>query len=190
MVAPTKYDEYWGAGVVAILIALLVQCRARKPALWTGLFLTVYVLGLVDNFNFNLNVYRKLVSPREVLAIVRQTPERVASSDLLLSVYLDLVYARQEHTLFSFTRTYDLSSDQSYHEYQCARDVVSGLAPNESQLFKHQFAALDYGYAYRGVDEVITMRRRYLAESRSPVASHAFQCPHMEPIFIHRLGGS
>ena len=184
MVSPTKYEEYWGAVVVAVLIALLVQYRARRPAVWPALFLIVFATWAGNGFKLNRDVYKRLQSPRETIVMLGQTPARVASSDLLLSVYLDMVYPRQEHTLFSFTKTYTLSSNHNYHEYLCGRRFVSTLPPEQSRLFEQQFARLDYGYAYRGVDEVITMRRRGLEESRIEGVSRRDSCPEEKPIFI------
>jgi len=184
MVSPTKYEEYWGAVVVAVLVALLVQYRSRRPDLWIVLLLTVFVVWAAENFTSNRYVYAKLSAPREAIRILKQAPGRVASSDLQLSVYLDMVYPRQEHTLFSFTKTYTLSSEQNYHEYRCARDFVESLPPEESGLFQEQFRWLDYGYVHRGIDEVITMRRRPLEESQFKNDLRSFSCSKEYPILI------
>lgn len=185
MVSPTKYEEYWGAVVVAVLVALLVQYRSRKPDLWVVLFLSVFVVWAADNFTLNRYVYAKLSSPREAIRILKQVPGRVASNDTLLSVYLDMVHPRQEHTLFSFTKTYTLSNDQNYREYLCAKDFVASLPPEESRSFQEQFTRLDYGYMHRGIDEVITMRRSPLEEFQFKKGLRTFSCSKEDPILIN-----
>jgi hypothetical protein len=184
LLPPTKFEEYWGVVVVALLATLMLHYRSRQPDRWLAVVLIWFGLWLWSNFEFNAGLLAKVRNPAKTVAILRETPEQVASSDLLLSAHLDMVHPKQPHTLFSFTKTYKLSDDSNYAEYRCAKEIVRAMPVEEARTFDTEFAALDFGYSYRGVDEIITMRRQPLEAFKIKPNNDSRPCSQLEPIFI------
>jgi hypothetical protein len=180
----SKFEEYWGVVVVAFLGALTVYYRSAQPNRWVAVAFLWSATWFWANFQFNAGILAKLGNPIQTIDTLQEASERVASSDLLLSAYLDMVHPKQPHTLFSFTKTYRLSDDSNYTEYRCAKELVGKLHPDKYGMFAHEFAVLDIGYVFRGIDEIITMRRRSLEEFKVKSNDESTPCPVLKPIFI------
>ncbi len=159
LAAPAHYEQYWSITVVGFLAAITIISFSQMKNLWIMLALSVFIAQSAQSFSLNLGVSRKLFHPKEALAAVKKAAESVAVDDLYLASFLDLAYPNQPATLFSFNRTYDTTSDASYHRYLCGRHHIEQNDPDRARSFAEVFNRLDYGYQVRGIDQMITAGR-------------------------------
>jgi len=184
MTSPPKYEEYYGVIVVSLLLGLLILLRSKRPNVWVGALLITFLAWTVGNAKVNHQISSRLVYPRGSIELLHTDSDRAATSDLLLSSLLDMVHPRQPSTLFSYTRTYDVSSHDNFERYRCGKRLIKQLPAHVSSAFAQEFAQLDAGYIYRGVGETVTMRRVPLDRMGISLPARELLCSYAPPIII------
>lgn len=182
--APVNYEQYWSISIVGFLATITILSRSQYKNGWVALALFVFVVESTQTFTNNLRVFRRLPDPRQSLTTVHELAERVAVNDLYLATFLDMAYPVQPATIFSFAHTYEVSSDQSYQRYVCARRSIEASHPEYIPSFSALFARLDYGYQVRGIDPLITAGRAPIKKRDLTIVSSGLVCTEPPPIVL------
>ncbi len=182
--APAHFEHFYSVAVVGFLAAILIIERSAQRRLWVEMALLIFVIQSVLSFRENLSIFVKLHQPRQSLAIVRESAERVGVSDLLLASYLDLAFPEQPATVFSFNKTHDIISDRSYIQYVCARRFIEKERPQDLSFFQDTFARLDYGYQVRGIDIINTAGRVGIRRKELPDVKDLLYCTGPPPFIL------
>ena len=184
MIAPSKFEEYWSAAVIALILSLTIVLQSQRKRLWLAAAWMVFMFHAIEIFRQNSAVMGKLREPERIINLLRTQPERLAFNDVLLATYVDMIHPRQDHSIMSFTRTYDLTSENSLRLYRCAQQDIASRGEEVSKHFTDTFHRLDHGYRQRGVDDVITMGRRPLEQTSFPLSTNESQCATLLPCEI------
>lgn len=168
MISPSKYDEYWSAVGLLLMVSVTIVLTSKHKRRWVAAALCVFGLHTLQTFSRNETILAQLTDPKTIIEQVRESPEQVAFDDILLATTADLMHPRQNHTLLSFTKTYELTSPVYLRSYLCAKQDIEARGESVAKRFTDIFARLDWGYKTRGVDDTITMRRRPLEATALP----------------------
>jgi hypothetical protein len=160
LVTPVNFENYWGVAVLGCLTTLVVIHRATEPRIWITSAFALFVAFAGTTFAFNRSIFLRLEDPKKTIAMLATSSSQVACDDRYLATNLDLVHPLQPPTAFSWTRTYDLSSNQRYDQYLCARDTILHSGHASSPKFKELFEALDRGFQTRGADMFMSLGRQ------------------------------
>jgi hypothetical protein len=184
MVCPSNYDEYWSGVVTALISAVLIVVSSHHKRCWVVVVVCAMALHSLQTFDRNESIMARLHDPTKAMQLLREAPESVAFDDILLATTADLVHPRQGHTLLSFSRTYEISSPADLQSYLCAKRAIReygyGLASKYTSIFEH----LDWGYQHRGVDEIVTLRRRPLEVTAMSLSVSNLQCEETPPVVL------
>lgn len=184
LVTPVNFENYWGVAVLGCVAALLIVQRASHPRYWIGFSMALYALFCLTVFARNNAVFQRLESPHEVLPLLSKSSAQVACDDLYLTTYLDLVHPMQSPTVFSWTRTLNLSSDLSYDEYLCSKSAMQSMGPQTSDTFAPIFEALDWGFQVRGADMFMSIGRQPIPKLPQRAGSKDMNCARQELVVI------
>lgn len=184
MISPSKYDEYWSVAVLALILSITIVSVSRLKRRWVVAATCIFALHSAQTFERNNSILARLDDPKGVIKLLKETPEHVAFDNLLLATTADLTHPRQEHTLLSFTRTYDLNSPENLSNYLCAKQNISAQGNNIAKRFTDAFFHLDWGYQQRGIDDAITMRRRPLDATEFSLSVSPLECAGPPPIVV------
>lgn len=184
LVPPVNFENYWGVMVLSFLATMGILHRSEDPRGWVGFSLLLFGAFSAATFAFNQKVSQRLTHPKEVIPVLATDSSRVACNDLYLSTYLDLVHPRQQHTMFSWTRTLDLSSDSNYRNYLCDKRVLESSYSEATPLFEHIFAALDAGFISRGSDMFMSLGRQDIPTFAPQPLEAPIECPARELLMV------
>jgi hypothetical protein len=176
LVTPVNYEQYWGVVVLAVISSVVLVKRGSGLGMWLCLLLLVFEAHCATLFRHNLEVYKSLRNPENILPVVRESPEKVACANIYLATYLDLAYPRREPTALSFTRTLHAASDRNYEVYACVKREIQSRPQSTRDTYARILEVLDHGYDVKGADLNVTMGRRDITRHYSLSTPLEMQC--------------
>lgn len=190
LVTPVNFENYWGVAVLGCVTTLLIVHLASHPRYWIGFTMALYAAFSVTIFASNNAIFKRLERPREVLPQLSTSSAQLACDDLYLTTYLDLVHPMQPPTVFSWTRTLNLSSDFAYDEYLCSKDLIQKMGPPTSDDFAPIFHALDWGFERRGADMFMSIGRQPIPTFPKREGTKDTSCARRELVVVKTRKGS
>jgi hypothetical protein len=176
LVTPVNYEQYWGTFALGFILTCAAIYKGTNPRVYLYCSLAMFFLHTCAIFSDNLAVFNRLESPQKTLQIAKEAPSKLACTELYLATYLDLAFAHRDPTALSWTRTLSTATTKEYLEYQCVKSSINHDFPAETAQFESIFWRLDLGFAVKGDDFNVSMKRRPIIQQALP-AYDLENCP-------------